>query len=191
MNAFDWWSFLADTLGVITALVAVPAVIRYLFQERKRKKEAIEIMKKRSCGTREAVLAVGLGEMALMESQVKVFVNANSELLERLEGGLKNDSNFFLLEKKTNLPEPAPGQNTGYSAKADKYLDDVIVELNQLMIRMAEQGVGKIHLFYQGPTVLATVVGAALSNRYQVICYHYSRNTGYYSVGLMQGVGHP
>ena len=190
MNAFDWWSFLADTLGVITALVAVPAVIRYLFQERKRKKEADKI-RKGSNGTREAVLAVGLGERALMESQVKVFLNANSELVKRLEGKLQNGSNFFLLEKKTNLPEPAPGQNTGYSAKADKYLDDVIVELNQLMIRMAEQGVGKIHLFYQGPTVLATVVGAALSNRYQVVCYHYSRNTGYYSVGLMQGVGHP
>ena len=187
MSFFDWWSFVADTLGVITALVAVPAVIKYLFVEPRRRRESARIMSA-ATGSRTAVLAIGLGARASMESPVKVFINSHKELLEQLGGAIQNGSNFFLIENRENLPEPDAGKDAIYSAKADQYLDEVIASVNQTMIAMAEHGVGRVHLFYQGPAIPATAIGAALSNRYTVICYHYARNTGYYSVGLMQGV---
>lgn len=184
MSFFDWYGFAANTLGIITASVAIPAVIRLVFAEPRRRRRLNQIISNVD-RSRSAVLAIGLGKMASMEGQVKDFVSGSQELMTEL-GELKKGENFFLLEKRENMPEPAPDEKSPYSDQADKYLGETITSLQKEMIRMAEQAVRKIHLFYQGPAILLAPIGAALSNRFTVICYHYSRQTGYYCIGLMQ-----
>lgn len=159
-------------------------MIKFVFVEPRRRRRLNQIISNVD-RSRSAVLAIGLGRMASMEGQVKDFVSSNQELMAEL-GELKNGENFFILEKRENMPEPAPGDTAPYSNQANKFLGETITSLQKEMIRMAEQAVRKIHLFYQGPAILLAPIGAALSNRFTVICYHYSRQTGYYCIGLMQ-----
>lgn len=182
MGFMDWLGTVADILGIITALVAVPAVIRFLFYEPKRRKEIEKLMNEKG---KSAVLAVGLGEKAEgMKSQVMRFVNGNPSLLEQAGGELLEGINFFTLENLTNLPKKDKDEGL-YAQKPEQYLHEFIQDVNKTMVIMAENGINRIHLFYQGPAILAAPLGAALSNRFAVTCYHYSKSD-YYAVGFLQ-----
>ena len=124
-----------------------------------------------------------------MEEQVRVYIESQQELLKELGGELKKDANFYLLEKREDLPEPTLGEGKStalYDEKASRYVSEVIDALNKKMILMANGGISRVHLFYQGPVILSAVVGAALGNRFNVLCYHRSKAAGYYSVGSIK-----
>ena len=185
MKFTDWLGTVADILGIITALVAVPTVIRFLFYELKRRKTIKKLMND-SGRRRSAVFGIGLGATATMESQVRTFVNSHPAVLAQVGKELRKEENFFLLEKPENLPEIAADEKSLYNKEAEQYVHEFLQEISATMVLMAKNGISRIHLFYQGPAILAAPLGAALANRFTVICYHNSRQIGYYAVGLLQ-----
>lgn len=189
MTFLDILSIVSDILSVVTAGIALYGMF-WVFPKkwRQRKIQALNPQP----GTRSGVLVIGLGSKAAnMESYVRNYLESQPELMEQLGGKLDKGTNLYLLIEKKNLPEPIDkiGGKPGGTVdiKAVDYISEIIDKLNSTMGQMANVGISRLHLFYQGPAILATVIGAALGNRFTVLCYHWAKST-YYSVGAMEGI---
>ena len=61
------------------------------------------------------------------------------------------------LESRLELVELLCGKLGGtIDNKADDHTSEVITQLNKTMLLMANVGISRLHLFYQGPVILAT-----------------------------------
>lgn len=103
-----------------------------------------------------------------------------------INGGIEGAVNQYL----TTIAQPmqvVPINRDGFIRGRKSY--DLLRELHELKVKLTEQGVTEVHLFYKGPVTIAMGVGAILDNWVPVKVYELDKQTGLYNPDLVLGKG--
>lgn len=174
MSMSDHFSTIADTLGIVLAVPTLYAAVKYLTKERRREKQLIRTISQ-SNGYTNAALAISIGGPSI-RVDVETFLRNNPDL-KSVTGGIK----FHEFHYAHSISED----------KSALQIEEIMIQIRIIENHLKEQGVQRVHLFYAGPTIVATMIGAELANRFRILCYQRPRASAdikenYVCWGLMQ-----
>ena len=158
------WEMITNYANVVTlvtglqALIATVLGIRYFWKRRK-----FRLGLKRNKGViRRGMLIVSIGN-GLKDIEPAVFEQINRDKAFKKLKGIP-DKHIFRVQEG-NI---ATGTR---KVQIKRVLDEVREKKCELMA----EGVGEVYFFFAGPSMLAAMIGAILSNGFHVICCHHSK----------------
>lgn len=155
MDGWYWISNFSAVLGIILAIPPVYMAVVYLTRDRERQKKRLEVIRN-SKGVTSAVLIINIGQLPI-RVDVEKFIKENEELQAEEIG-----TNIFEYHHKDKI----------LNESAADTLFEILKGIREIEEQLKEKGVQRLHLFYAGPIMPAAMIGAELSNRFIVFCYH-------------------
>lgn len=164
MNAFEIIANISAILGIIGFFPLIFGLTRYIQYTYGIKKRRIKVIHNNSRFT-NAALIIGIGSRASIEVPAKKYIANNEEL----KNSIKEEHIFCL-----RFVEDISNEEAKATAQIEKIVNEIVAYDKELK----ENGVQRLHLFYSGPSSIAAMIGAELSNRYVVLCYQLASNMG-------------
>lgn len=155
------WITLNNVAAIASIIALIPIVLSFIliammWNQRRTRLDWI----RKNPGNNQAILIVDLLPNTDLESHVINFIGQNKEQFK----GLLNDENYVDANRIFKL-------SSDNEIEPD-LIDGLIDEFRKCVRKMNEAAVDEIHLFYGGPAIFASIIGAELSNRSRVLLYH-------------------
>lgn len=145
----------ASTIGVFTAIPIIWTWYDIVWGRKKRHRDYLKNAANLA-GNRPGILVVDLLPSRNIWQAINKFCQANEQL--------------------KNIPKDLIFKIDYFHLMSAKTMPDLARDLRKISSDALNHGVDVLHVFYAGPTIAATLIGAEFSNTCRVVLYHHNTN---------------